>query len=393
MTPTTLLTYDRTIRTTDIPIDPNLTNFGIGQPGMDILPLDVLREASAHRLAQPFNDYLQYGYMSGDGQFRIALADFLTRAGEPTSFESLFLTGGNSKTLELICSFFTKRGDTIFVEEPTYFLAFDIFRDFDLNVIGIEMDENGLRIDDLEEKLKQHQPAFIYTIPVFHNPTTVTLSAERRQKLIELSNQHNFLIVADEVYQQLYYGDPPPASFGSYIEQSDNILSLNTFSKILAPGLRLGWIKTAPKLHNRLFLSGAVNSGGSVNHFTSAIVRSALELRLTDRYLAYLIDLYRNRIDLMDSLIQTHFPADIHYQKPNGGYFFWLRLPEHVEAAAVRKAARERNVSFHPGTSFSPQQRFPNYMRLAFSFYGEEVTRQGMVRLGEVLHQFMPLGE
>ena len=383
LTPQT--TYDQTIQTTDIKLDPTVINFGIGQPGMDILPLDLLREAAAHRLSDPDTGYLQYGYMSGDTHFRVSLADFMTRSmGEPTSFETLFLTGGNSKALDMICSFFTKPGDTIFVEDPTYFLALGIFADYDLNVVGVPMDEDGLRVDLLEAMLAQQTPAFVYTVPTYHNPTSVTLSAERREKLVELSKQHNFLIVADEVYHLLQYGDPPPASFGSYVE-SDTVLSLGTFSKILAPGLKIGWIKTGPTLHHRLFMSGVVNSGGSLNHFTSGIVRSALDLRLVDNYLNYLKTLYRTRLDRMDRLIRTHFPSAIEYEKPLGGYFFWLKLPAHVRAVDARTAAMERRVKFHPGTSFSPQQNFPNHMRLAFSFYGQEKTEEGMQVLGEVL--------
>lgn len=377
------------LQTTQTNLQSDVIHFGTGQPGMDILPLDILREAAVHRLAVADTGYLNYGRIGGGEYFLDALAQFLTdTVGTNSRREELFATGGNSQALDLICTVFTEAGDTVFVEEPTYFLAMQIFADHQLNVVEIPMDEDGLRVDVLEEKLAEHRPKFVYTIPAFHNPTSVNLSAERRQRLIKLSQQHNFLIAADEVYQLLYYHKPPPAPFSAFID-SGTVLSMGTFSKIMAPGLRLGWIESSAELRAKLLKVGFGRSGGSINHFTSGIIRSAIELGLQHRYLDELRTLYRHRIEVMDAAIQAHFPSEIHYRKPEGGYFFWLKLPEHLNAVTMRDAALQEKVGFHAGISFSSQQGLPHHFRLAFSFYPDAIIEEGIEKLGRVLYRHL----
>ena len=200
-----------TLQTTQLNIPEGMIDFGVGQPSLSLLPLAALRQAAEHRLSQGDSSLLQYGAEQGDGYFRFRLAQFLAQRYDlPVEADHLLVTSGASQALDLICTRFTQPGDTIFVEEPTYFLALLIFRDYRLNIVGIPMDENGLVIEALEEKLTQHRPVFLYTIPAFHNPSAVTLSAERRERLVSLSQEHGFLVVADEVYQMLDYTVKPP---------------------------------------------------------------------------------------------------------------------------------------------------------------------------------------
>ena len=201
-------------------------NLGIGQPSADLLPVDLLRQASESFFSEAQPLELNYGVLAGDGRFLESLAGYLTEGyHSPVSPESLLVTGGNSQALDLVSTVFSNSGDTVFVEEPSYFLAFQIFRDHELKVVGVPIDDHGMRIDVLEARLKEHSPSFVYTIPSYHNPGGQSLSPERRVRLIELSQQHGFLIVADEVYQLLHYFDEPPPAFGSMIE-SDTVLSL-----------------------------------------------------------------------------------------------------------------------------------------------------------------------
>jgi DNA-binding transcriptional MocR family regulator len=263
---------------------PGTINFGVGQPSADLLPVELIRTAADDylRSAQPLE--LTYGEKQGDSRFRESLATFLSRAtGETVTAQSLFLTTGSSGGLDLVCQQFTKPGDTVFVEEPSYYLAFPIFADHDLEVIGIPVDGNGLDIDRLEAELAKRRPTLLYTIPTFHNPGGDTICAVRRKQLVESSQRHGYLIVADEVYHLLWYFDPPPATLGN-LAGSGTVLSLSSFSKILAPGLRLGWIQSSPKLIERLLSNGVVNSGGSLNHFTSNVVRHAIDLGLQETH-------------------------------------------------------------------------------------------------------------
>ena len=163
--------------------------------------------------------------------------------------------------LDLICTLFSKPGDTIFVEEPSYFLALRIFADHGLNVVSLPMDKQGLVIEAIEEYLDREKPVFLYTIPTFHNPSSVTLAADRRARLNQLSREHNFLIVADEVYQLLNYEGAPPSPLAAYID-GNSVISLGSFSKIMAPGLRLGWIQAGGEILARLDSAPRPNGRG-----------------------------------------------------------------------------------------------------------------------------------
>ncbi|MGB0389305.1 MAG: PLP-dependent aminotransferase family protein [Ardenticatenaceae bacterium] len=375
-----------TIRTTQANVPDDVINLGLGLPGFSLLPLEIMRQAAEHRLTQGDSSLLQYGNEQGDGYFLLALADFLSEGyGVPVQADDLFVTGGNSQALDLICTVFSQPNDTVFVEEPTYFLALGIFADYNLNVVPLPTDENGLVIEALEEKLANQQPAFLYTVPTFHNPTGITLSQSRRERLVELSEEHNFLIVADEVYHLLNYATtPPPPPMGSYIE-SETVLSIGSFSKILAPGLRLGWVQAAPALLKRLILSGVVDSGGSLNHFTSGLVRSVLELGLQRQHLAHLKTTYRQRIVALNAALQEHMPNWVTFTKPEGGFFFWLHLPEEFDTKQLLAQAAPHKVGWKPGIRFSAQQGLGNCMRLSFSFYDADTLKEGVQRLKQVI--------
>ena len=356
-------------------------NLGIGQPSADLLRVDLLRQASESFFseAQPFE--LNYGVLPGDERFLESLAGYLSEGYDATvSPESLFVTGGNSQALDFVSTVFSKSGDTVFVEEPSYFLAFQIFRDHGLNVVGVPIDDNGMQIDALEALLNEHNPAFVYIIPSYHNPGGHCMSIERRVRLIELTQQHGFLIVADEVYQLLYYYDEPPPAFGTMIE-SDTILSLGSFSKILAPGMRVGWIQTGPGLRKRLLDNGFINSGGSISHYSSHIVRHAIDLGLQRTHVRELKRTYRNRVEAMQDSLQSQFGDLATWQRPGGGYFFWLRFDDDVDTAPFSDRASELRTGFQPGSVFSSDGRLSNFLRLSFAHYDEDDIREGIARM------------
>lgn len=373
------------IQTTQIDVPADVINLGIGQPSLSLLPLDLMKQAANHRLNQGDPSLLQYGAMQGDGYFRLALAQFLSKAyGTPVETDHLFITAGSSQGLDLICTFFTKPGDTVFVEEPSYFLALHIFADRHLKVVSIPTDEDGLIIEALEEKLAEHRPAFLYTVPVFHNPSGITLSASRRERLVALSEAYDFLIVADEVYQLLNYTTSPPPPMGSY-GSGHSVLSLGSFSKILAPGLRLGWLQADPSRLDRFVRSGLLDSGGGLNPFTSGLVRSALELGLQQEHLAHLKRVYTERSAVLSEALHQYLPDSVTFTEPAGGFFIWLRLPHEIDAAELLQTAQKHNVAFHPGRRFSSQQGLQNCLRLSFCFYEEAQLVEGVKRLGQAL--------
>ena len=373
------------IRTTQVNIGPEMIDIGIGQPDASLLPLEIMKIAADHRLSLGNSDLLGYGPEPGDGYFLLALADFLSSEyGYPVAAESLFTTGGSSHALDLICTLFTQPGDIIFAEEPTYFLALRIFEDHGVRVIGLPMDAEGLRMETLEEKLQQIQPKIVYTIPTFHNPTGGTLSAKRRKRLVELSQEHGFLIMADEVYPLLHYTQKPPAPMAQLID-SGSVLSFGSFSKILAPGLRLGWIQAAPHLLKRLTGCGFIDSGGSPNHFTANLVRSVLELGLQQEHLAMLRATYKRRSATLCNALREHLPHVATFVEPAGGFFVWIELPESFDTALLLHEAAKINAGFQPGIRSSSNGGLRNCLRLSFAYYDEDKLAEGVRRIAQVI--------
>jgi 2-aminoadipate transaminase len=369
------------IAQTNIPHD--FIDLGAGEPQLDLLPLDMIRNAAAHRLNQNENEFLQYGVEQGDGYFRAALAKFLSpRYGFPVSHEQIFVTSGISSALDLLCTLFTQPGDTVFVEEPTYFLALRIFADHGLRVASIRTDESGLVMDDLVHALKESRPKFIYVIPSFQNPSGHTLPPERRKQLVELAQKHNFLIIADEVYQFLGYTQTPPTSFGAEID-SGQVISVNSFSKILAPGLRLGWLHSNSTVIQKIITCGLLDSAGGLNPFTSAIVRSLIENGDLDRNISHLVNILGKRVQVMDESLHKYLPQ-VKFTKPHGGYFFWVQSPD-MDAQELQKKAQAHKVGLRPGVRFSSRNSLTDYFRLSVSFYNEDEIKKGILRLRDCL--------
>lgn len=380
-------TSDAPVRSTQVWLPPGWVNFGIGQPDFGLLSLDLMQRAAHHRLSQGNPYLLNYGSEQGDGYVRNALAGYLaTHYARPVDAERLVLTAGASQALDLICTLFARRGDTVFVEEPSYFLALRIFADHGLRVVSLPTDGEGLVVDALEDALAQYAPAFLYVIPTFQNPTGVTLSAARRQRLVDVAAAHDLLVVADEVYHLLDYTaapSAPPAPLALYADEAP-ILSLGSFSKILAPGLRVGWIHGSPALVERIAACGLLDSGGSPSHFTAGLVRSVLELDLLDPYLRELKETYAARARALAAALRTHIP-EAAFDEASGGFFLWLAFPDEVDTVELLPLAEARQVSYVPGARFSSRDALRNKMRLSFAFHDIPALELGVRRLRHAL--------
>ncbi len=370
--------------TTQVNPPPDMIDFGIGQPRPDLLPLELLKKAAAQRLGSGDAAYLAYGRGQGDDFFRRALAAFLSREyGLPVATDDLFITAGASQGLDMVCTLFSSPGDTIFVEEPSYFLALRIFADHGLKIVSLPMDEEGLIIEGLEAKIVRHRPVFLYTIPTFHNPSSATLSAGRRQELVRLSSWHNLLLVADEVYHLLSFSEAPPAPLAGDIETAP-VISLGSFSKIMAPGLRLGWIMAAKALMKRLTGCGLVDSGGGLNPFTSGIVRSAIESGFLEEQLIRLRSAYQGNELALTRALRDHLSPRADFVAPRGGFFIWLKFGQAVDTEKMLAKARSEKVGYLPGIRTSSQGGLHNFARLSFAYYDEKRLVNGVARLAKV---------
>ena len=376
------------LQTAQLNLPPDVIEFGAGQPSSSLLPLEMLRQAAGNRLNDDNAAYLAYGAEQGDGFFRNVLANFLSRHYQiRVECDDLFITAGASQGLDLICTLFSRPGDSIFVEEPSYFLALRIFADHGLNIISLPMDDRGLIIEALEQKLPLYNPAFLYTVPTFHNPSSVTLTAERRERLVQLSRQHNFPIVADEVYHLLYYTAAPPPPLANHIESSP-VISLGSFSKIMAPGLRLGWIQAGAAILKRFSGSGLVDSGGGLNPFTSGVMRSAIELGMLEKQLAKLRVIYKKRKIALAGVLAELLPDTVRFVEPDGGFFIWLEVADGMDTVKMLATARQHKVGYLPGIKFSSQKVLKNHLRLSFAYYDVPELEEGARRLANTIRKF-----
>ncbi len=374
------------IQTSQFQTTPGMIDLGIGQPQLEILPHGILRRAAERSLQGIDNSLLNYGPARGDGYFRLALAEFLSRGyGYPVTPDSLMATGGASQALSLLSGTLTKPGDTVLVEEPTYFLAHQIFADAGLKVVGVPIGPEGLELQTLSEAISQHKPSLLYTIPVHQNPSGVTMTESARGQIVELCRQNEVLILADEVYQLLTYHGSAPRPLASFLD-SETVISIGSFSKILAPGLRLGWIQAPSSILDRLTSLGMFSSGGGVNQFTGCLVRRVLESQDQENYLKELRDLYSHRVDLLDSLLRDILGDRVSYRKPEGGYFFWVRLVGERDASALLPEATRHQVGYRAGSRFSTRGLFVDYLRLSFAHYGDDDLRRAVERLDRVLN-------
>lgn len=297
-----------------------MIDFRKGFPSNDLLPENIL-DISWEEFKKQKKSYLGYGANEGDEGFRKALATFLTKNYTYNiNPNTLLMTAGASQALDFICTLYTKTGDTVFVEEPTYFLAFPIFRDHKLNIVPIKMQHDGIDISDLKKKIQLYKPQFFYTIPIFHNPSGVTLSHEKRQELIELSHFHNFYIIADEVYHLLNYENQKVQIFSSY-DKYKKVFSLGSFTKILTPGVRLGWIEASEKLLKPFIKSGLLNSGGGIAHFTTGILKYLLKSDLQQKHLDKLLATYGERAKKITEVLEKELPENVTFQKPEEAFY------------------------------------------------------------------------
>ena len=359
-----------------VPHYSKMVNFGVGQPANSELPLEIIKKACTNINEIKDQSLLQYGDIPGYLEFRKVLSTFLeNRLHKTVDPNKLFITNGSTGAVSLLCSLYQNKTKKIYVEDPTYFLMINIFKEFGFEIETISMEEDGLNLNELEEKIKS-DPAevkLLYTVPIFHNPTGITMSHEKRLRLGEMSTKHNLIVFADEVYQLLSFNEKdtqlkPLCYYGG------KIYSISSFSKILAPALRLGWIQSSKELLDPLKQSAQLDSSGGINPFISRIVHNVLESGDMDQYL----DEVRLNLSLGCDILSKHLNM-FHFKKPLGGYFLWVQLP--FNATEFLNYCQSRQVKFHIGNKFSHMDTKDNWIRLSFSFYDELGLREGAKRL------------
>jgi DNA-binding transcriptional MocR family regulator len=361
-----------------------------GEPDPDLLPVELVRRAAEAALARS-GAALAYGQVEGPPGLRHALARRITaRERVKATAADVLVTGGNSQALEQVMTVFTEPGDVVIVESPTYNLALGIFRDHPVDIAGVRLDAEGLDVAALGATLGELAAAgrrarLLYTIPTYHNPAGVCLSDARRTQLLALARRHDLIVVEDDVYRELFYEGAAPASLWA-LDREAPVIRLGSFSKTLAPGLRVGWANARPDLLERLAGMGMLESGGGggVSYFAAHVVERVLATPGYDEHVEMLRRIYVRRRDALAAALVEHLPAGCGFALPAGGFFVWLELPEGADAAALLPVAEAHGVSFAPGARFC-RSGGERLLRLAFSLYGEDTLREGARRLAAAI--------
>jgi len=372
---------------------PDIISFGGGMPAPEVFPIEEFSQACQRVLQDAGAQALQYGATEGYRPLRELIVRHTARYGIQVSPDNVMVTSGSQQALDLLGKVLINRGDRILVESPTYLGALQAWSAYGAEYVTVPMDENGMITEALENALRSG-PKFIYVLPNFQNPTGVTLALERRIKLIELADQYGVPIVEDDPYGQLRYeGEhlPSVVVLDSQTRQDGacyggNVIYLSTFSKTLAPGIRLAWVVAPPEVIRKL-VQAKQGADLHTSTFSQMVTYEVAHGGFIDRHIKVIRDVYRERRDAMLASLDAYFPPGVDWTHPEGGLFLWGILPESLDAADVLKTAIEQKVAFVPGAPFFPTGGGHNTMRLNFSYATPEVIREGISRLGRAISE------
>jgi len=359
----------------------DVISFAGGLPSPDVFPANDFRSACMHVLEEHGPEALQYGTTEGFTPLRQMIARHAKRYGITAGPENILITCGSQQALDLIGKVFIDPGDQIIVEKPTYLGALQAWNAYEADFLGVPIDSEGIRLDELEQALEAGGK-FVYLMPNFQNPTGITLSLERRKRIVELVAKHEVPLIEDDPYGQLRYEGKHITPL--FALDGPDVIYLSTFSKIISPGLRLGWMVAPPDIIHRLVQA----KQGTDLHTSTLIQMVVYEIShggFLDRQVRAIRSVYRERRDSMLSAMKKYFPAGVTWTQPQGGLFLWVTLPALLDSAEVLREALKEKVAFVPGASFYADGSGANTMRLNFSYPKPTIIEEGIHRLAKVL--------
>lgn len=367
---------------------PEVISFAGGMPAPELFPIEAFKKASKEVLNENGEIALQYGPTEGYEPLKKKIVERMTKVYVDATSDQILITSGSQQGLDFVAKVFIDPGDLIICESPTYLGAINAFKAYEPEFVEIETDDDGMVMEDLEEALKTNNNVrFIYVIPDFQNPSGKTWSIERRKKLIELANKYNIIIVEDNPYGELLFeGEIRPAI--KHYDTEGRVIFLGTFSKILCPGIRLGWAVAEEEVLSKLIM---VKQGADLQSSTVSQMQidRFLEIYDIEEHIEKIKALYKNRRDLMLKTMEEEFPEEVQYTYPKGGLFTWVILPEHISARDLAAKALEKNVAFVPGGSFFPNEARENTFRMNYSNMDDDRIVEGVKRLGEVIKKIL----
>jgi len=362
---------------------PDILSFAGGLPAPELFPLEAIAEAHAEVLATEGRAALQYSITEGFGPLREWICGHLQKRGRVANADQVLITNGSQQGIDLVAKVLLDPGDLVVVENPSYLAALQTFGAFEAKFATVGSDDQGMRTDDLERLLATHKPKLVYVVANFQNPKGTTLSLERRRELVRLAQRHRFLILEDDPYGELRFtGDHLPSL--AAFDDEGVVVSLGTFSKTLAPGLRLGWV-----VGPRDFVRSLTIAKQSTDLHTATLAQRAVAKLLTrfdyNAHLESLRPVYGARANAMLDALKLHMPAGTRWTTPEGGMFLWVELPAGLSGDALLPRAIEQKVAFVPGSPFFANNPRPEFLRLNYSNRPPDLITEGMRRLGAVI--------
>ncbi len=369
----------------------SIISFAGGLPAEEHFPVAAIGEAFDRVLAAG-NKALQYGLTEGYLPLRESICKWMTKKGVTVTPDDMLITTGSQQAIDLLTRIYIDPGDVILVESPTYLSALQVFRSYGAKLVSVKTDKDGMDLDDLALKLKQYKPKLVYVIPTFSNPTGNAWSLERRQGVLKLCRESDTLILEDDPYGELKFGDASvtyPSLFS--LDQHPNgscVVYTSTFSKTVAPALRTGWVMGDPEIIRHM-----ARAKQAADLHSSSLDQQTLHQLMEHFDLAGHIEFvrkeYEKRMRQMADLLQEAAWPGVTWNEPKGGMFFWLEVPEPVNTSDLLKTAVDLGVAFVPGVSFFAEESKTNNMRLNFTHNDAEATVRGMQRLSQAVNSVL----
>jgi len=373
---------------------PEVISLSGGLPDTTTFPPESFAGLMARLAHQESAAALQYGPTEGHLAVRECVVEVMAAEGMRIEADDALMTTGGQQVIDLVCKTLIDPGDVIIAEAPTYPGAVPTFCSYEADVVQIDMDADGMRIDVLERTLdtlaaEGRAPKFIYTIPSFHNPAGVTMSLERRRRLVQIAAERELLVLEDNPYGMLRFeGEPHPTLYS--LDDASFVIYLGTFSKILAPGIRVGWTVAPRPVMEKMNLGKQ-----GVDLCSSSLTQKFVSTYFADGrwrdYVTSLSAIYRDRRDVMLEALAEHFPAEATWTRPEGGLFLWATLPDYIDTTDLLARALRDNVAFVPGRAAYMDGRGGSEMRLNFSGVGDQEIREGIRRIGKVIQEQVEL--
>ncbi|WP_294404903.1 PLP-dependent aminotransferase family protein [uncultured Clostridium sp.] len=368
---------------------PEVISFAGGLPAPETFPIEQIKEANRIVLEKTGRKALQYSTTEGFDPLRKWIAARMNSTlGTNFEYENILITHGSQQGLDLMGKIFLNKDDVVLCESPTYLAAISAFKAYECRFIEVPTDKDGMIPEELERIIKTTPNVkLIYTIPTFQNPTGVTWTLERRKAIVNVADKYNKVVIEDNPYGELRFNGENLPSL-QHFDETGNIVCFGTFSKIFCPGYRIAWVAAHKDIIEKLVI---VKQSTDLQCNTSAQMDIAkyLELNDIDKHIEEIRKLYKKRCDLALKTMEEEFPDCVEFNKPDGGLFTWIKLPENIDARDLLEKCLEKNVAFVPGGSFFPNGGHENYFRINYSNMPEERIVEGMKIIGQVLKEYI----